>query len=122
MSLFSPTFYGIRATLAMAMTSNGNAMGVTQPLIPMFKGKGYEFWNIRMKTLLKSQDLWDFVEIGCQDPDHEESRLQENKKKDSKALPIIQQVIHDSVFSRITAATTSKQAWPILQKEFHGDS
>ncbi|KAK2985314.1 hypothetical protein RJ640_024310 [Escallonia rubra] len=103
------------------MASNGNVMSATQPLIPIFKGEGYEFWSIRMRTLLKSQDLWDLVEQGYPDPD-EESRLKENKKKDSKALVIIQQVVHDSVFSRIAAATTSKQAWSILRKEFQGDS
>ncbi|KAK3001640.1 hypothetical protein RJ639_021269 [Escallonia herrerae] len=49
------------------MASNGNAMSATQPLIPIFKGEGYEFWSIRMRTLLKSQDLWDLVEqdSGC---------------------------------------------------------
>ncbi|KAK2970868.1 hypothetical protein RJ640_022310 [Escallonia rubra] len=103
------------------MASNGNVMSATQPLIPIFKGEGYEFWSIRMRTLLKSQDLWDLVEQGYPDPD-EESRLKENKKKDSKALVIIQQAVHDSVFSRIAAATTSKQAWSILRKEFQGDS
>ncbi|XP_028072416.1 uncharacterized protein LOC114274646 [Camellia sinensis] len=68
-------------------------------------------------TLFKSQDLWDLVEQGYADPD-EETRLKENKKKDSKALVIIQQAVHDSIFSRIAAATTSKQAWSTLQKEF----
>ncbi|KAK2977519.1 hypothetical protein RJ640_029403 [Escallonia rubra] len=112
----------LRETLERkTMASNGNVMSATQPLIPIFKGEGYEFWSIRMRTLLKSQDLWDLVEQGYPDPD-EESRLKENKKKDSKALVIIQQAVHDSVFSRIAAATTSKQAWSILRKEFQGDS
>ncbi|CAL5412844.1 unnamed protein product [Camellia sinensis] len=84
-------------------------------------GEGYGFWSIRMMTLFKSQDLWDLVEQGYADPD-EETRLKENKKKDSKALVIIQQAVHDSIFSRIAAATTSKQAWSTLQKEFQGDS
>ncbi|KAK3042931.1 hypothetical protein RJ639_001007 [Escallonia herrerae] len=69
----------------------------------------------------ESQDLWDLLEHGYPNPD-EESRLKENKKKDSKVLVIIQQTVHDSVFSRIVAATTSKQAWSILRKEFQGDS
>ena len=60
-----------------------------------------------MKTLLKSQDLWDFVEHGYADPRDDESKLQENRKKDSNALVIIQQAVHDNVFSRIAAATTS---------------
>lgn len=74
-----------------------------------------------MKTLLKSQDLWEFVEQGFTDPD-EANKLRENKKKNSKALMIFQQAVHDIIFSRIATSTTSKQAWSILQKEFQGDS
>ncbi|KAH0657759.1 hypothetical protein KY289_026507 [Solanum tuberosum] len=103
------------------MASNGNALSVAQPLIPVFKGESYEFWSIHMKTILKSQDLWDLVERGFADH-NEKNRLRDSKKKDAKALVFIQQAIHDSHFSRIAAATTSKQAWSILQKEFQGDS
>jgi len=103
------------------MATNGSSLSVAQPLIPVFKGESYEFWSIRMKTILKSQDLWDLVERGYTDPD-EENRLRDNKKKDAKALVFIQLAVHDSVFSRIATATTSKQAWSILQKEFQGDS
>ena len=74
-----------------------------------------------MKTLLGSQELWDLVEHGFVDvlePTVEEKeRLRETKKNDTKALFIIQQAVHESIFSRI-ATTTSKQAWSILQKDF----
>ncbi|KAA0042237.1 Retrovirus-related Pol polyprotein from transposon TNT 1-94 [Cucumis melo var. makuwa] len=50
------------------MGSNDNAM-ITQPLIPIFKGEDYEFWSIRMKTLIRSQDLWDLVEQGYANSD-----------------------------------------------------
>jgi len=74
-----------------------------------------------MKTLFKSQDLWDLIETGYADPD-EEQRLKENRKKDAKALFFLQQAVHETVFSRIAAATTSRQAWRILQTEFQGSS
>ena len=75
-----------------------------------------------MKTLFKSQDLWDLVENGYSEPDDDEARLKENKKKDSKALFFIQQAIQENICSRIIGATTSKEAWRILQKEFQGDA
>ena len=75
-----------------------------------------------MKTLFRSQDLWDLVESGYDDEDADESRLRENRKKDSKALFILQQAVHDTIFSRIVTATTSKEAWETLQKEFQGSS
>ena len=96
------------------------------PLLSIFNGEKYEWWSIKMKTLLRSQELWDLVEHGFVDVlEHtieEKERLRETKKNDAKALFIIQQVVHETIFSRIAPATTSKQAWSILQKEFLGDS
>ena len=81
-----------------------NAISSSQPLIPVFNGEKYEFWSIKMKTLFKSQDLWDLVKNGYSEPDDDEARLKENKKKDSKALFFIQQAVHENIFSRIMEA------------------
>ncbi|KAK5836627.1 hypothetical protein PVK06_012423 [Gossypium arboreum] len=82
--------------------------------------------SIKVKTLLRSQELWDLVEYGFADilePDEEEEkRLKETKKNDAKALFIIQQAILDSIFSRIVVAATLNEVWLILQKEYQGDS
>lgn len=75
-----------------------------------------------MKTLLRSQDLWDYVERGFEENEEDMVRLKENQKKDARALAIIQQAVHDSVFSRIAAATTARQAWLLLKTEYQGDS
>lgn len=66
-------------------------------------------------TLFKSWELWDLVEQGYGDPDEDEGRLKENRKRDSKELFFIQQAMHKTIFSRIGAATMSKEAWIILQ-------
>ncbi|KAK2976159.1 hypothetical protein RJ640_001087 [Escallonia rubra] len=105
------------------MAASGNSVNFSQSLIPIFKDENFEFWSIKMKTLFKSQDLWELVENGYADPDEENNnRLKENKKKDNKALLFIQQAVHETIFSRIAAATTSKEAWEILHKEFQGSS
>ncbi|KAK2981110.1 hypothetical protein RJ640_021164 [Escallonia rubra] len=105
------------------MAARGNSVNFSQSLIPIFKDENFEFWSIKMKTLFKSQDLWELVENGYADPDEENNnRLKENKKKDNKALLFIQQAVHETIFSRIAAATTSKEAWEILHKEFQGSS
>ncbi|KAG8649243.1 hypothetical protein MANES_08G076035v8 [Manihot esculenta] len=83
------------------MASNDNIVSISQSTISIFKGENFEFWSIKMKTLFKSQNLWELVEKGYLEPD-EETKLKENKKKDSKALFFIQQVVHKSVFSKIT--------------------
>jgi len=98
----------------------------TQPLIPIFNSEKYEFWSIKMKTLFRSQELWDLIEDGFTDvaePNvEEEKRLKEIRKKDAKALFFIQQAVHETIFSRIAAATTSTDAWLILKTEFQGSS
>ena len=42
-----------------------------------------------MRTLFKSQELWDLVDVGYSDKE-EEAKVRENRKRDSKALFFIQ--------------------------------
>lgn len=74
-------------------------------------------------TLFKSQELWDFVNDGFVDSTTKEPtpKIKEKRKKDSKALFLIQQTLDDEIFPRIISATTSKQAWDTLKQEFLGD-
>ena len=32
--------------------------------LPEFNGKNYDYWEITMRTLFASQDLWELVEDG----------------------------------------------------------
>ena len=75
----------------------------------------------KLKTLFLSQNLWELVDKGYKEED-EELRLKENRKRDSKALILLQQDVSEAIFSRIVAVTTSHQAWAILQKGFQGTS
>ncbi|GJW10022.1 reverse transcriptase domain-containing protein [Tanacetum coccineum] len=117
----STNFVKPKANAGLHMASNGS-ITTAQPMIPIFYGEKYEFWSVKMKTLFKSQDLWDLVENGFANDAQDEQRTKENKKKDSKTLLFIQQAMHDSIFSRIVAAETSKETWEILQNEFKGST
>ena len=101
------------------MAVNG-ASASTQTLIPIFDGQKYEIWAIKMRTLLQSQDLWDFVEDGFDEKEADKQKLKESKKKDARALCFLQQSLSESLFSRIASATTSKEAWQTLKTEFQG--
>ena len=64
-----------------------------QPQLPRFSGKNYNQWSIQMKVLYGSQDLWDIVETGVEEPaeastltQQQLNDLKENRKKDKKAL------------------------------------
>ncbi|KAL4364030.1 hypothetical protein GQ457_04G017220 [Hibiscus cannabinus] len=78
-----------------------------------------------MKTMFKYQELWDLVENGYEEPDPApavpDQRLRENRKRDLRLLVLIQSALEDNIFSRISAADTSKQAWDILKQEYLGN-
>ncbi|KAG6755804.1 hypothetical protein POTOM_039209 [Populus tomentosa] len=47
--------------------------------------------------------------------------LEVKKQKDASALYLIQQSLANTIFPRITKASTAKRAWDMLQEEFRGD-
>lgn len=111
----------------MAGTSTSNSMGMQ---LPLFDGKNYDYWAITMKALFASQDLWEIVEDGFEQPadenefnnltQGEKDLLKSHKKKDSKALFFLYQAVHGSVFPRLVAAKTSKEAWQTLKTAYQG--
>ena len=84
----------------MAGVSSSN---LTQPQIPQFNWKIYEYWSIKIKTLFCSQELWDLVDNGFTDPldqatynalsQAQKDLLKNNKNKDVKAMLLIQQAM-----------------------------
>ena len=102
------------------MAGASTSMGICNTQLPQFNGKNYDYWAITMRAFLASQDSWEFVEDGFEEPadenefnnltQAEKELLKSNKKKDSKALYFLYQTVHESVFPRIAAAKTSKEA------------
>ena len=71
-----------------------------------------------MKVLFESQDLWNIVENGVNEPNNQTdlttqqiTELKDNKKKDKKALFVIYQAVEETIFERISTSNTSKEAW-----------
>ncbi|XP_024965256.1 uncharacterized protein LOC112505607, partial [Cynara cardunculus var. scolymus] len=75
-----------------------------------------------MKTLFRSQDLWDLVEQGISEASQDDAGRKETQKKDAKALFFIQQAIDEIIFSRIAAATSANEAWNTLKTEYQGSA
>jgi len=48
--------------------ANNNTNSSVQHLIPIFKGEKYHLWNLKMKAMFKSRELWDLVENGYDEP------------------------------------------------------
>ncbi|KAL0329850.1 UNVERIFIED_CONTAM: hypothetical protein Sradi_4971700 [Sesamum radiatum] len=97
--------------------------------VPIFSGQNYDYWAIKMKTYFQSQKLWEIVEEGVTLPEDsstsssaEKGKLENKKAKDSEALYYIQTAVADHIFPRISVATSAKEAWSILQKEYQGSA
>ena len=56
----------------MAGVSKSTSIGNTQ--LPQFNGKNYDYWAITMRALFSSQDLWELVEDGFEEPTDEIGR------------------------------------------------
>ncbi|KAH0661898.1 hypothetical protein KY284_026829 [Solanum tuberosum] len=54
-------------------------------------------------------------------PTQPDNQLRETRKKDAKALFLIQSALDDEIFPRIATAANSKQAWDTLKQEYLGD-
>jgi hypothetical protein len=109
----------------MASSSN---LGPTQS--PILLGNNYEFWSLQMKSFLQAQECWDPMDHGYVEPDLADLSAMTNQQKiaqvtqrnkENKAKFWIQNYVDDSIFSKITGASTSKQAWDILKSFYQGN-
>lgn len=97
-------------------------------LIPVFDGEDYDYWKIKIKTVLRAEGLWNIVEKGFTEPEDETNlpeqelkKIETSRRQDAKALSKLQMGVTKPIFTRISTASTAKEAWDILEGEFHGD-
>eukprot|EP00253_Pinus_taeda_P020677 PITA_20677 len=112
------------------MARTNTSMGMFNPQFPQFNGKSYDYWAITMRVLFACEDLWELVEDGFEEPTDEnefnrltqteKDLLKSNRKKDSKTRVFLYQAVDQSMFPRITAAKTSKEAWQTLKTPYQG--
>ncbi|XP_075488040.1 uncharacterized protein LOC142527188 [Primulina tabacum] len=98
-----------------------------QTQIPKLLGKNYEHWKIQMEVLFGYQEILDIIKEGFTEPDNvetlskdDQSILQENRKKDRKALLIIFQAVDSNNFEKTATAKTAKDAWDTLLRSYKG--
>ena len=103
---------------------------VVQPQILMLTERSYDTWFIKMRTILRAQDLWEFVTFGYAElanqvaeltlSNVERVLLKENRKTDNKAPGFIQQGLSESTFSKISSAESLNKAWNTLETCYQG--
>ena len=77
-----------------------------------------------------ANDLWEFIISGLNDvtdptqyaalTNNQKTHLKESRRKDAKALSLIEATMTETVFSKIAAANYAKEAWDILETNFKG--
>ena len=107
------------------MASNSDSQS---SLIPIFDGDDYDYWKIKIRTVLRAEGLWNIVEKGFAEPEDEADlseeelkKLESSRRQDARALSKLQMGVTKPIFTRISTASTAKEAWEILEGEFHGD-
>ncbi|XP_075098069.1 uncharacterized protein LOC142175382 [Nicotiana tabacum] len=106
------------------MASSGLSLNTPQT----FTGENYQIWSVKMKSYLEAYDLWEVVmEDKLIQPLPTNPTLaqikaySDEKTKKYKAKTIIQNSVTDSIFSKIIACETVKEAWKTLKQELLGD-
>ena len=91
-----------------------------QNIVHIFTGESYDNHSTQMKTLFVSQDLWNLIEKGYEQPEDlstltaaKPKEYKQDKQRDARALLFIQQGVSKTIFPRISGATKSKEAWEI---------
>lgn len=106
------------------MTSVNNSLP-----IPEFNGAKYEYWSIRMKTLLIGKGLWNIVVTSYTEPvdwsilnEAARKAKEEDQKKNSLALSHIQSALAENLFPRIASCRTALEAWKALKDAYQGNT
>ncbi|XP_057994944.1 uncharacterized protein LOC131175255 [Hevea brasiliensis] len=102
-----------------------SSFGTSSP--PVFDGQNYQLWAVKMKTYLRDFDLWEVVETGNGPPPLRANptvtqlkHYAEESAKKYKSLSIIHAAVTETIFTRIMACDTGKEAWDRSKEEFQG--
>ncbi|GAU38465.1 hypothetical protein TSUD_151880 [Trifolium subterraneum] len=95
--------------------------------LPILDGKNWDTWIKQMKVIFIVQEADEQVNtvpdpLPAKATEQQRTTFREAQKKDSKTLFLIHQCVDSKVFEKIADATTSKDAWDILQKSYGGDA
>ena len=95
------------------MTGLTNSISLSK----LTKAVNNDNWNLKIKALLGSQENWEVVEDGFEEPTNTTNwsnaqlkTLKEARVKDKAALYILYQVVDESDFEKIASVRSSKKS------------
>jgi len=81
-----------------------------------------------MKTLLGTQDIWDIMETGYEEPTDDTNQmvaqiiaLKKTQVQDKSTLYFLYNVVDESGFEKIENVASLKEAWDILEVAYRGN-
>jgi len=94
--------------------------------LPVFEGKNFDQWIVKMKTIFRFQDVLEVVNEGipalaANATDVQQATHKELKKKDGKALFLMHQNVSNEIFEKIMHYESAKETWDALEKLYDGD-
>ncbi|XP_016478381.1 uncharacterized protein LOC107799750 [Nicotiana tabacum] len=105
------------------MATSGLSLNTPQT----FTGENYQIWSVKMKSYLEAYDLWEVViedkliQLPANPALAQIKVHSDEKTKKYKVKTIIQNSVADSIFSKIIACETAKEAWETLKQEYQGN-
>ncbi|XP_027936118.1 uncharacterized protein LOC114191132 [Vigna unguiculata] len=97
--------------------------GLIPGSLPIFDGKGYDDWCVKMEAILGFQEIDEIVKVGFKEPpknadEGAKTTYKEMKKLDCKARVLAHQCIGAPIFQKISKVVTTKEVWEILQNGY----
>ncbi|XP_052726138.1 uncharacterized protein LOC128194635 [Vigna angularis] len=96
---------------------------MVQSNLPVFDGKDYDDWCVKMEAILGYQEVDEVVKQGVKEMKEDDTaaakKLQkEERRLDCKARMLLHQCVSPTIFQKISKASTAKEAWDILQEGY----
>ena len=103
-------------------THNGNIPAH----LPIFEGKNFEQWIVKMKVIFRFKDVLEVVNKGiptlaANATDVQQETHKHLKKKDRKAMFLMHQSVNNEIFEKIMHYESAKETWDALEKLNSGD-
>jgi len=96
---------------------------IIQGGLPIFDGKMFDDWKIKMKVVFQFQDVanvieTDLGELSSKATKKDKKNYKLQQKLDGKARFLLYQCVNSQIFNKISQAETAKEAWEILIKTY----
>jgi len=94
--------------------------------LPVFEGKNYDLWIVKMKVIFRYQDVLEMVNDGLPSlarntTDVQQAASKDAKKKDGKVMFLMHRCVSNEIFDKIMHYESSKETWDALKKLYSGD-